>query len=916
MTQKLFSFRLVSASLPQSNCHPSESRDRLTRTSSTRVLLLSIIAFLFFLTNCETTKPGDRTVVQMEQNFVNPPLKLKSRPLWFWNAPLSIAQTRKVLQESKEAGYYGLGILPSYGMTPEYMTPEFLAQYKAAVEIADSLGMKICLYDEYYFPSGMAGGNLVKQYPGAVSKRLDMEITLVAGPVSIEQPMPAGIFLGAVAMEESSFKRINLSNRVSNGRLSADLPAGDWRVMVYTLNPDNSSERNHVDYLSPEAVQRFIELTYEKYYQTFPEHFGTTIDFAFYDEPCLRWVEGGRTWTGDFNKKFMERYGIDPIELYPSLWFDIGPETESARNQLLGFRAELYAQGFPKVINDWCRAHKIQLTGHVDQEEILNPVATCGDLIKAFKYQDIPAVDEIFHYGRSTAIYKVISSSANNYDRPVVATECYGAMGRMSEKILYQEAMDQFAKGINLMEPHAVWYTDVVDIQPDLSPTSKKFGTALPAFNQYIGRLQNLLQGGQHVADIGILYPIASLQGSYHFGPGDPGVGGVIPAEADYLDIGEMLALDIHRDFTFVHPEILDEKCLVGKGKMQMMNAVNQEEFSVFIIPGSKTIQLANLQKIKNFYDQGGKVIATSMLPDRSAENGKDAEVTEIIKSMFGDDAYHSPELIRISASSTWNTGGFIPSYSVDNRPESYWKPAEGNWNAAWLEIRLGCNRAINRLKIKTPDEKSVTCLVGLYRGNHPVLEIDEGIVLNAVKGNGNETIVELADSTASIISIGVESKYASDFKISEVEVLDSENRNILSLLKSYTVHSNSRGGKAYFIPSPDRATLKKVLDDSGVDWDVRFEEEAPVLAGNLSYIHKRLDGRDIYFFANSSGDTIDIPVVLKGKHRLQIWNPQTGVISECPANHQIRKGVRFTKAQLKLGPVESVFWVSGMPDR
>ena len=36
-------------------------------------------------------------------------------------------------------------------------------------------------------------------------------------------------------------------------------------------------------------------------------------------------------------------------------------------------------------------------------------------------------------------------------------TECYGGINDMPVVNLYKEAMDQFAKGINVMVPHAVW---------------------------------------------------------------------------------------------------------------------------------------------------------------------------------------------------------------------------------------------------------------------------------------------------------------------------------------------------------------------------------------------------------------------------------------------------------------------------
>ncbi|MCX6226310.1 MAG: glycosyl hydrolase [Bacteroidia bacterium] len=870
---------------------------------------------LFFLVLLFASCKDSET--QLGKDFVNPPLSLKSRPLWFWNKPLSREQTLKVMKASKEAGYYGLGILPSYGMTPEFMTPEYLAQYKAAVEIADSLKMKLYLYDEFYFPSGMAGGMLAKQYPEAVSKRLDMDLFEVQGLQSFTHPLPDGTVMGAVGMENTTLERIDLSGQINKDHLTAELPAGNWKVMIFTLNPDSSSGRNHCDYLSPEAVHRFIELTYEKYFQTFPEHFGTTIDYAFYDEPCLRWVDGARTWTGEYNNKFRAKFGFSPVMYYPALWFDIGHETEVARNALLGFRAELYAAGFPKTINDWCRAHKIQLTGHVDQEEIVNPVATCGDLMKAFKYQDIPAVDQIFYYGRSNYIYKVISSSANNYDRPTVATECYGAIGGMPVKNLYKEAMDQFAKGINLMEPHAVWYTDAVDIQPDLSPTGKKYGAALPAFNEYIGRLQCMLQGGQHVADIGILYPIASLQGSYHFGPGDPGMGGVIPAEADYLDIGEMLSLDIRRDFTYIHPEILDEKCTIEQDKIQLMNALNHEEFKVFIIPGSQTIQLSNLQKIKNFYDQGGAVIATSVLPDHASELGKDEEVKQIIQSMFGEDAYHTKDLPRVTASGNWNTGGFIPSYAIDGRLETSWKPSQGNLKDEWLEIGFGGERTVDQVAVKSTEDQVFSCSVFLLNRKGVVganLRSPSANLRSPLKSVGGVKMVEFGGVGASGVRIVLDSGAIDKVSVPEVEILDLEGRNIISGLKTYTLHTNNRGGKAYFIPAPNSAILKTILDATGLAWDVRFEKDVTVTGGNLTYLHKRLNGKDFFFFANSSENGVDVPVVLRGELRLQVWNPHDGQISECVSTTETIAGVEFTHVQLKLEAERSVFWVGDLP--
>jgi hypothetical protein len=285
-----------------------------------------------------------------------------------------------------------------------------------------------------------------------------------------------------------------------------------------------------------------------------------------------------------------------------------------------------------------------------------------------------------------------------------------------------------------------------------------------------MGRLQRLLQGGRHVADIGVLYPIATLQAGYYFGPGKPYEGGVIPPEADYMDIGDLLALQVRRDFTFVHPEVLEEKCRVEGKELLLENPVNYERFRVFIIPGSRTISLKTLQKIKDFYDRGGKVLATTRLPDTAAELGGDHSVRQMVAAIFGG----------------------LPDVG----------PA------------------------------------------------------------------------------------------------------------GFTKRQNGQGGKAYFVPRPTAKILKDLLNDALPLADVEFEGDLSVRGGNLSYIHKVLEGRDLYFLANSSEGAIDIPLCLRGHQKLEWWDPHNGTISPAACSLEVRKGELATRVRLHLGPVRSVFLV------
>jgi len=583
---------------------------------------------------------------EFAQQFKDPPLTCAPRPLWFWNnAAVNADEAVRQMQLARDkCGYGGFGILPfGKGFKPEYLSEEYFRTYGAVLAKAKELGLTMCIYDEYGFPSGSAGainGDGVRRFadkhPGRTLKRLDKHEKDVTGPGTYSVEIPAGRLMSVVAMNLADKKRIDLTETVKDGKLSWEIPAGKWKVMIFVCVVDGDP---NVDYLDPNAVELFVQMTHQQYYDRFKEYFGNTVDSTFFDEPTLYRCKA-RVWTDEFNEKFKAQYKFDPAQYYPALWYDIGPETAAARNYLFGFRSELYAAGFAGTIQKWCEAHGITGTGHQDNEEVVNPVGTSGDLMKCFKYQDRPGIDKIGGNRPAERFYKVVSSAAYNWGRQRVMSETYGAMGDISIDTMYRVAMEQYTKGVNDLIPHAVWYDDTkVTFKPELSWRNPKYAAELPRFNKYMSRLNLVLQApGSHVADIGVLYPIATMQAGHYFdGPLGAYKGGVTIPEADYVDVGELLITQVGRDFTFVHPEVLDKCCPAG-GMMHLLQQRNWELHKVMIIPGHTTIYWSNLRLIKDFYDRGGKVIATCTLPDKSAEFGHDKDVAETVKAMFDPD--------------------------------------------------------------------------------------------------------------------------------------------------------------------------------------------------------------------------------------------------------------------------------------
>jgi hypothetical protein len=553
--------------------------------------------------------PADWAALEKAFAAPEPPKTSRARPLWFWNEVPTRENTYRQIKECAEAGYSGLAILPAFDQRRmKFMSPAFLEQYRHAADAAKKYNLKLCLYDEYWFPSGSAGGLLREKFPQHVCKRLDaVDVTVPPDAAVATFTLPKkGEFMGAVAMNLRTFARTNISQNLTKDRSVRKIhwkrPAGErdaYKLFAFVCVLDG--ERGLVDYLEPESVRAFISLTYAPYAAALGDHFGTTIDSAFYDEPMLYTPGKGRAWTLRFNDYFRARNaGADPVVLYPALFGDIGPDTATARNALLGFRATLFAEGWVKTISDFLRPYNMPLTGHLDQEEVANPCGVTGDVIKFFRHQHIAGLDQVFQYGRGSPIYKLISSAAANYNRHLVMTETYGATSRRPVRWLWQEAMDQAAKGVNVFIPHAVWYAPrgKRTMPPDLSPGTHSFGRALPEYNRYIGRLHLVLQQpGPNLSDVALLYPIDSLQAAYHFnGPLPAYQGGVRSDKEDYLRIGETLSLALRRDFQYIHPDTF-----------------SAFSFAKLIVPTVNYLSPETRAKVAAFEQRGGKVFRTDI---------------------------------------------------------------------------------------------------------------------------------------------------------------------------------------------------------------------------------------------------------------------------------------------------------------
>ena len=209
---------------------------------------------------------GDSFSGDLKADFAAPPVPYWPRPLWFWNnTEVTAAAVREQMQESKHLSKYGgFGILPfGKAFRPGYLTEEYFALYGVALQQARELGMTMSLYDEYGFPSGSVGSQnssdtsgFAQRWPDLTIKRLDKHEWQIVGPDHFQADLPRGQLMALVAMNDSTWQRVELSDTVRGGRVDWSAPAGTWKLMAFVCLVDGDPI---CDYLDPEAADRFIE---------------------------------------------------------------------------------------------------------------------------------------------------------------------------------------------------------------------------------------------------------------------------------------------------------------------------------------------------------------------------------------------------------------------------------------------------------------------------------------------------------------------------------------------------------------------------------------------------------------------------------------------------------------------------------
>jgi hypothetical protein len=604
--------------------------------------LLWITLVLLYAISCKRS-----AYTEARELFQNPGITKGSVPFWWLNGKVTEDMIRKQLTVLRDScGFSGVCPVPQYRMQPRtqpvFLSEDYLNMYGMILDVAKELGMEVIFYDDCDYPSGSAGDKMKEQFPDDLIKYLDRFCTKTNGASKLTIRVPVGKIMSVVGKDTSSTRWIALTGEievpkaVSDSMQSFSVTVPDQIDEIQTFVCMTVPGAKVVDALDSAAVRNFISLAYEPFQKAFPQHWGSTIKTVFYDDLSLFDAPRQKRWTPLFNEKFKAKYGFTPDLYYPALWENTGEKTFSERAQMYSMRDDLFSGGYPKIVQEWANQFGINVTGHPAGTYRVNPLQASGDPIKFLKNQNIPLLDYIHYRGHGLDGLIIPAATGFNYDKPVVICETYGNFQPDSlndGEMLYSAAIELFARGTNYILPHGAWLDDSrASIPPTISFYNPKLGKELLPYNKWLARCQSFLQYSRHVSDIGVIYPIRDLQSRYTFDT-YRGTNGREPITGtDYYEISSILTRRLHKDFTFLHPDVITDRCKVADNDFVLDNKNNWERYQVIIIPACKTISVHNYRKIHEFYLNGGKVIATTCLPESSFEPDQDQEVKSITK--------------------------------------------------------------------------------------------------------------------------------------------------------------------------------------------------------------------------------------------------------------------------------------------
>jgi len=495
---------------------------------------------------------------ELEQGFRQPPASARPHTWWHWmNGNVTREGITADLEAMKAIGLGGAqNFNVSEGIPPgpvKYMSAEWLALVKHAVTEANRLGLELCIHNCAGWSS--SGGPWIT--PENAMQRVVFAEVQVSGPTKFSAVLPqpetkAGFYRDiavlafprphddvsriqdlrpkagyeerygqlptpATAPADSLVKResiVELSAKLAkDGRLTWDVPAGDWTVLRIGHTPTGAQNAPSPDSGRGLEVDKLSRAAFDTHWagmmgpliRELGPLAGKTLDNCLIDS----YEVGAQNWTEDFRAEFTKRRGYDPLLLLPVMNGRVVDGAEVSERFLWDLRrtiADLFADNYYGYFAELCHANGLVAS--------LEPYDGPFECLLSGRDADIP-MGEFWVGGGERSSCKMAASLAHTYGRKLAGAESFTAFpdtGRWQNHPYSLKAEGDliYSGGINRFIIHRYAHQPWLDRAPGM--TMGQWGTHFErtvtwwkqgaAWIDYLTRCQFLLQQGLFAADV------------------------------------------------------------------------------------------------------------------------------------------------------------------------------------------------------------------------------------------------------------------------------------------------------------------------------------------------------------------------------------------------------------------------------
>jgi len=559
---------------------------------------------------------------ERQKLFANPSKEYRGKPFWSWNGKLEQKELEYQIDVMKEMGFGGYFMHSRTGLETEYLGKEWFDLINSCADYGQERDMESWLYDEDRWPSGCAGGIVTREEK---YRAMYMDMFFVSAEeweTYQKDSWSAGVF----ALTNFRDGIFETKRKIEAGDKLADNETVVEFRFSYHACSDGCNETTAADTMNKEAMEKFIELTHEKYQENCGDRIGKTILGIFTDEPTRGMIfsdYAGYIYRGAYTprlfEEFEKRFGYSLQDNLPELYLRTGQgELSRVKRDYIEVCQELFLEAYSIPIDKWCREHNMIFTGHVVQEDSLSSQTLfLGSLMRFYEYQEYPGIDMLTENNWSYWMAKQIQSVARQLDKKKVLSELYGATGWNMDFEGYKNIGDwQALFGINFRCPHLSWYTMKGEAKRDwpASILHQSFWHHDFAYvEDYFSRIHVARDGEQSLCELLVLSPIESVWARCYGGcfkglkSADPEI---TRLEEQYAGVFHALT-DERIDFDYGDEDILARHGKVENGFLY----VGKASYKKILVAGVDTMRSSTLALLQEFEKQGGEVIFSGEVP-------------------------------------------------------------------------------------------------------------------------------------------------------------------------------------------------------------------------------------------------------------------------------------------------------------